>query len=218
MIHFTRMIDLRSCLALAALLPVCASAHAQQNAAADSSTSRWSFSAAANVYIIPDGDDYVQPTIVLKRGWLHLEARYDYESLATGSLWFGYNIKAGKSVKMEFTPMVSGVFGQIDGVAPGYELVLNWRKLELYSEGEWVFGLHDRHDSFFYAWSELTVTPVDWFRVGIVGERTHAFSGERDIQRGVLLGLMYKRVGVTAHVFNPDTGKPLYVYSAEVEF
>src|SRR6185295_8321022 len=93
------------------LFLVCASAHAQ-NATVDSSASNWSFSAAANYYVIPDSRDYLQPTIAVKRGWLHLEVRYNYENLETGSLWFGYNIVTGKSVTMEFTPMVSGVIGR----------------------------------------------------------------------------------------------------------
>ena len=47
---------------------------------------------------------------------------------------------------------------------------------------------------------------------------TRAFTGERDIQRGVLLGLMYRKFGVTGHVFNPDTGNPIFILSLDVEF
>ena len=35
--------------------------------------------------------------------------------------------------------MIGGVFGDTTGIAPGYKGSLSWWKLELYSEGEYVF-------------------------------------------------------------------------------
>jgi hypothetical protein len=58
------------------------------------------------------------------RGWLHLETRYNYENLETGSAWVGYNFSGGEKLKWEFTPMLGGVFGNTTGVAPGYEFRL----------------------------------------------------------------------------------------------
>jgi hypothetical protein len=49
----------------------------------------WAFSASAYAYFPPDSQNYVQPTIRGDRGWLHLEARYNYEALDTGSVWIG---------------------------------------------------------------------------------------------------------------------------------
>src|SRR5438105_11307285 len=56
----------------------------------------WSFSASASTYIVPDDQEYVQPTLSADRGWLHLEARYNYENLETGSVWVGYNFGGGE--------------------------------------------------------------------------------------------------------------------------
>jgi hypothetical protein len=102
---------------------------------------------------------------------LHLEARYNYENLDTGSMWFGYNFAGGETVEWTLTPIIGGVFGQTDGVAPGYKGSLIWRQLEVYSEGEYVFDAHDSADSFFYNWSEVTFVPAEWFRVGLVTQR-----------------------------------------------
>ena len=71
----------------------------------------WSFSASAYTYIVPDFQEYVQPTFTADRDWLHLEARYNYENLETGSAWVGYNFSGGKKLEWEFTPMLGGVFG-----------------------------------------------------------------------------------------------------------
>ena len=57
----------------------------------------WSFSAATYVYQVRDDDNYAQPTFIADRDWLHLEARYNYEDLRTGSVWLGYNFKAARS-------------------------------------------------------------------------------------------------------------------------
>jgi len=121
----------------------------------------WAFSASAYTYFPPDSDNYVQPTIRADRGWLHLEARYNYEALDTGSVWVGYNFSVGEKLKLDFTPMVGGIFGKTNGYAPGYEFTLSWRKLQLYSEGEYVFDTGDSSNNFFYTWSELTLSLVD---------------------------------------------------------
>ena len=180
--------------------------------------SDWSFSASAYNYLVPDSRDYVQPTITADRRGLHLEARYNYEDLETGSVWVGYNFSVGEKLTLDITPMLGGVFGNTSGIAPGLRFSLKWWRLELYAEGEYVFNTRESADSFFYLWSELTVSPVDWLRAGLVAQRTRAYESELDIQRGFLLGLSYKQVEVAGHVFNPDKDKPTYVISIRVEF
>ena len=61
----------------------------------------WSFSASAYTYFVPDDSNYVQPTFTADRGWLHLEARYNYEALDTGSAWIGYNFSGGEKLAWE---------------------------------------------------------------------------------------------------------------------
>ena len=178
----------------------------------------WSFLASAYTYIVPDDREYVQPTFTADRGWLHLEARYNYEGLDTGSAWIGYNFSLGEKLSLEFTPMLGGVFGDTTGVAPGYRYTLSWWKLELYSEGEYVFDTGDSSESFFYTWSELSLAPVDWFRFGLVVQRTKLYETDFDIQRGFLIGLSYKKVDFTTYVFNPDASRPTIVLGLGVRF
>lgn len=186
--------------------------------AAETPAPTWSFAASVYSYLLPDEDNYGQPTLTADRGRLHLEARYNYEDLDTGSGWIGYNVSGGETVSWELTPMIGGVFGGTDGVAPGYKGSLSWWKLELYSEGEYVFDLGESSDSFFYNWSELTISPVSWLRAGVVTQRTRVYETDRDIQRGLLLGLSYKALSVTAYVFNPDDSEPTVVLGAGVDF
>jgi len=177
----------------------------------------WSFSASAYTYILPDNNDYVQPTFTADRGILHLEARYNYEAPDTGSAWIGFNFSVGEEVSFELTPMLGAVFGDTTGVAPGYKLTLGWWKFELYTEGEYVFDTDESSESFFYTWSEVTLAPVDWFRFGLVIQRTKLYETDFDVQHGALVGFSFKRVDLTAYLFNPDED-PIVVLGVTVNF
>ena len=177
----------------------------------------WSFSASAYTYIVPDAGNYVQPTFTADRGRLHLEARHNYEALDSGSAWVGYNFSGGDTLAWELTPMFGGVFGALTGIAPGYKGSLSWWKLELFSEGEAVFDTSNSSDSFFYNWSELTLAPVDWLRFGLVTQRTRAYETDRDIQRGVLAGVSYKKLDMSAYYFNPDDDTPTFVIAVALK-
>ena len=164
----------------------------------------WTFSLSVYTYIVEDDKDYLQPTIRADYDWLHLEARYNYEDQDTASAWVGYNFSVGDEVTFDFTAMIGGVFGRTEGVAPGYELTLAWRGIELYSEAEFVIDTEDSSDSFFYTWSELTYSPLEWLRAGIVIQRTKAYETDFDIQRGLMVGVTYKQLDVAVYVLNPD--------------
>jgi hypothetical protein len=188
------------------------------NAAPEPEEETWSLALSAYTYFIPDDDDYVQPTITADHGRLHLEARYNYEDQNTASVWAGYNLAGGEKLAWEITPMLGGVFGDTSGVAPGYLASLSWWKFALYSEGEYVIDTGDSSDSFFYNWSELTFAPVEWFRFGMVTQRTRAYEADRDIQRGVLVGVTYKQLDVSGYVLNPDDEKPIVAIALRLSF
>jgi hypothetical protein len=198
--------------------PVVAAANATPVVAEQPAGTAWSFSASANAYFLGDSQNYLQPTITADTDRLHLEARYNYEALDAGSAWVGYNFGTGKELQLDFTAMVGGVFGKTHGYAPGYEFTLSWRKLQLYSEGEYVIDTGDSADSFFYTWSELTLASADWFQFGLVIQRTRAYQTDLDIQRGFLVHFTYKKVDLSAYVFNPDEAKPTYVLGGRVSF
>ena len=178
----------------------------------------WSFSAAGYAYLLPDESDYAQPAFTADRGKLHLEARYNYEGRETASAWIGYNLSFGEEVTFDLTPMIGGVFGDTDGIAPGYRFSLGWRMLELVSESEYVFDSRGSQDSFFYTWSELAWAPSDWVRLGMVVQRTRAYQTELDIQRGFLVGVSWKKASFTTYVFNPDTDRTTVVLGLVLDF
>jgi hypothetical protein len=178
----------------------------------------WTVSASLMAYWLPDDDQFTSPTVNFDRGKLHLEARYNYESFDTASVWMGYNSSFGDSVSVDFTPMIGLVTGDISGIAPGYHLTVGWRAFEFYSEGEYVFDQDDSSDSYFYSWSEMSWYPVDWLRLGLAGQRTRVYKTERDIQRGFLIGVSLRGISLGAYVFNPDDDDPTYIASLAAAF
>lgn len=178
----------------------------------------WSFSVSAYTYIVPDMPVYEQPTITADHGWLHLEARYNYEALETGSMWVGYNFEFGQELAVGFTPMIGGVVGDTTGVAPGYSLSIDYEKLAFSTEGEYVFDTGDSSQNFFYVWSELSVSPKDWFRVGLALQRTKVYQTDFDVQRGFLLGFTYESLDFTAYLFNPTASEPTVVLGLDFGF
>jgi hypothetical protein len=185
--------------------------------AAQTDDQAWSCSAFAYTYIIPDDTNYVQPTFTADRDRLHLEARYSYEDRKTGSAWVGYNISVGDEVTLDLTPMIGGVFGRTNGIAPGYKAALTYKKLDFSTEGEYVIDFGESSDSFFYNWSELSFSPIEQFRLGIAIQRTKVYQTNFDIQRGFLVGVSFRRVDFTTYVFNPDD-EPTVVLGLAIQF
>jgi hypothetical protein len=150
--------------------------------------------------------------------WLHVEARYNYEALDTGSAWLGYNFRLGDQLSLEFTPMVGGVFGNTNGVARGYALTLAYWKLDLCSEGEYLFDTDVSSGDFTYTWSELGVSPLKWLRFGVATQRTRVYQTDMEIHCGPFLGLAYERISFTAYVFNPAESPPTFVLALNARF
>lgn len=170
---------------------------------AASASSAWEFGAALFGYFVPDDTDFALPIVTADRGPLHLEVRYNYEAQDTGSLFVGWNFETGTALRLEATAMVGATFGDLDGVAPGYELTLSYDRFSLYDEGEYVVDLEDSDGNFLYNWLEASYTPIEWLRVGLVAQRTRAYETGLDVQRGLLAGFSYKNAEFAVYLFNP---------------
>jgi len=186
------------------------------------SAQEWSVRGAAATYVLPDEENYVQPTVAVDRSALHLEARYNYEDRNSFSAFIGWNFSAGSKVKLDLTPMFGGVAGDTNGVIPALEFTLSFRRVELYSEGEYVIDVDDSRNKFLYNWSEASWWATEWLRAGIVAQRTRTLrlpkAFERDIQRGVLVGVSIRKIEGAFYLFNPGSDDSYIVASVGVSF
>jgi hypothetical protein len=187
-------------------------------------TPAWEYNLTVDGYIVPGATSYVDPVFTADHNWLHLEARYNYENLRTGSLWVGYNfshgdVDSGDTWELDITPMIGGVFGRTDGIAPGCELSLSYRKkVEASIDNEYVFDTTSKSGNFYYAWPQLTYSPKEWLHVGAVFQHTAAYHTPFSVQRGFLVGFSRKKWQFTTYVFDPGSAETLVVLETGVSF
>jgi len=178
----------------------------------------WEFALTAYPTVVRGGENYTSAIATGDRGPLHLEARYDYESVGARSAFVGWNFSGGEEITWELTPLLGGAWGTTRAFIPGLEASVAWKQFDIYIEAEYVRASGERTDSYFYAWSELGYRPVEWLRVGIAGQRTRAYSNERDIQRGPFAQLTWERVTIGGYWFNPGSGNQVVVGLIGVTF
>jgi hypothetical protein len=183
----------------------------------------WEYTLTIDSYSGPQQTSFVNPVLTADRKWLHLEARYNDENLRTASFWVGYNFAHGDGVddKWEFaiTPMMGAVFGRTNGIAPGCEVSLSYRKkIEASINNEYVFEARSKSGSFYYAWPQLTYSPMKWLHVGAVAQHTAAHHTTVSIQREFLVGFSHKKWELTTYVFDPGTPGIVTVLEGGVSF
>jgi hypothetical protein len=163
----------------------------------------WEYSLTVDGYIIAGADGYASPTFTADHNWLHLEARYNYENFRTGSVWAGYNFSWGKTWQFAVTPMIGGVFGLTNGIAPGCEASVTFKKFTLSIDNEYVFDTTSKAGNFYYSWPQLTYQPLEWLKLGLVAQHTKTFQTDVSVQRGFLVAFQRKTWEFTTYVFNP---------------
>jgi hypothetical protein len=193
-------------------------ANGSTSATDDATAKQWLFSLSTFGYLVPHDQSYGSPVFTADHRWLHLEARYNYEAQETGSLWAGYDLSVGDRLVFEATPMLGAVFGNTTGIAPGCELALSYKKIELSTESEYVYDPSDSKNSFFYTWNELVYSPTDWFHAGLAAQRTRAYHTPLDVQRGFSVGFSHKSLDFTTYVFNAGWTDPTVVLALGFTF
>ena len=176
----------------------------------------WSAAVTGYYYAMRDQPDFGVGVASLDRGPLHLEARYNYEARDAGSAFVGWKFEGGDTVSYELTPIIGGLFGAARGVVPGLEASIGWRTFDIYVEAEYVRDLDESSASYFYSWTELGWKPVEWLRVGLVGQRTHTIDNGRDLQRGIFGQLAFGKATLGVYAFNPDSGSRYVIVSLGV--
>lgn len=178
----------------------------------------WSFSASIYHYILP-GE--INTTTVLgyaDHKKVHLEARYNYEDVKTASVFGGYRIETGRKLFLSIIPMVGFAVGNTDGIIPGLEAALEWKKFDFYSESEYVINFAGGENNFFYTWTELAIAPIKNLRAGISGNRTRLFQSDLDIQKGVFAQYSFWKLTTGVHYFNPFSNDSFVIATLDIDF
>jgi hypothetical protein len=177
---------------------------------AEEAPASWGAGLVLSVNVMRSQPDFHQPTATADHGALHLEGRYNYEAQRTGSLWIGWNLAWEKVVRLTLTPMIGGVFGDVNGFAPSLEWDLTWGPLELQSQNEFLVDVGNWSASDFNYWAEARVWPWEWLRAGVALQRTRAVQTSYAAQWGPALGVKIWKANAAAYWMNPGKGLDEY--------
>jgi len=178
----------------------------------------WEFGITAYPTSVRGGENYTAVIAAADRGPLHLEARHNYEAIDTTSAFVGWTFSGGDALSWELTPLAGAARGTIQAYVPGVEASLSWKRFDYYIEAEYVHDRNEHSDSYTYAWSELGFKALEWLRVGAAAQRTRAYGGERDLQRGPFLQASWRRAAFGAYWFNPGSSQQVFVGSIGLTF
>lgn len=184
----------------------------------DSSVSPWSYGAEVFYYMFPDQENITNPTAYADYNSLHLLARYNYEDINTASIFGGYRLEGGRKIEYGFTPMLGIVFGNTNGIAPGMEIEITWKKIDFYSETEYVYDFEKKENNFLYTWSELGISPFKNFRTGISANRTRLYQSDLELQRAVFIQYTLWKITAGVHYYNPFTSDNFLIATLSIDF
>jgi len=191
-----------------AAIAFAASAHAQEKT--------WEF-AATGYWNDPRGSDaFASGILTADHDALHVEVRANYEAVHAQSAFVGYSFSWGKEVTLDLRPIVGGVTGTARGPIAGLEATVATGPVDYYIEAEHV---NDRVGGYYnYAWTELGWRPAEWLRVGLAGQHTRVYGGDRETQRGGLIQLTHGKFTLSGYWFNPGTSDQIVIVALGASF
>jgi hypothetical protein len=180
--------------------------------------SKWSAAINASYYAMRDEPDFGVAVAAINRGPLRFEARHNYEARHATSAFVGWKFTGGEALSYEVTPIAGGLFGAAHAAIAGVEASVAYRSFDAYVEAEYVHDSGDAASHYVYAWSEIGFRPLEWLRIGIVGQRTRIVHTSRDVQRGPFVQIALGKVSVAVYAFNPDASSRYAVLSIAATF
>ena len=186
-------------------------------ATTDAAPRAWAFELTAYPTAVRGGEDYTSVIAAADRGALHLEARYNYESIGARSAYVGWTFSGGDALSWQVTPIAGGAWGTTKSFVAGFEASLAWRSVDFYIEAEYV-PTRSREDSYTYAWSELGWRAAPWLRVGLAGQRTRARGSDSDFQRGPFLQVTWRALTLGGYWFDPGGSDQVFMGAIGVSF
>jgi hypothetical protein len=169
-------------------------------------------------YAMRDEPDFSIVVAAVNYGPFRVEARHNYEARHATSVFAGWKFGGGDTWKWEVTPIAGVLGGSERGGIVGLEGTLARGAFDAYAEAEYVDSHIASSDSYVYAWTEAGWRPVEWLRIGIVGQRTRVVHTDRDIQRGPFAQVSYKAATLSVYAFNPDASSRYTVVSLALAF
>jgi len=152
-----------------------------------------------------------------KSKW-YAEARYNYEDINTFSLYAGRTFSAQHDFSWSLTPMIGGMTGKMKGGSFGLNSECSFKKFGFSSQAQYSMSSQTQLDNFFYNWSELYYSPVDWVYTGIAVQHTRLYASNSLVDPGILLGFSYNQWSFPLYSFNPFAAERYFIVGINWEW
>jgi hypothetical protein len=166
----------------------------------------------------PYESGYGSAILTADKGQLHVEAHWAYEDRDTLSIFAGKSFPIAGDLSGSVTPRLGVAGGDSSGLIPAVNLALDWSKLNFYTDFEYMIGLSSDTSDFLYSWTELQWAFTPRFSAGLVGQRTHTYAQDLEVDRGLMFGMGLGKVRLTGYVFNLDESHPYFTIALGAGF
>ena len=170
----------------------------------------WEFGISAYPTFVRDGENYTSAIAVADRGRC-ISKRDTTTSRSVRVQLLSDGLFPVEKHHVGVDSAAGGVWGTTRGFVPGARGAPSPGSSSTSTPRSSTSVTARTKHSYLYAWSELGFRPFEWLRIGIAGQRTRLYGGDRDIQRGPFAQLTWQRVTVGGYWFNPGSSDQLVV-------
>ena len=139
------------------------------------------------------------------------EARYNYETAQSVSVYAGRTFGKQDSLSWSFTPLAGIVAGKFKGVSLGLNTALDYRSVSFSSALEYNFSGENKRYSFFFSWSELGYQLTKHFYAGLALQQTGLYHMTTVWEPGIQIGISFEKWVFPVYVFNGADNKRYFV-------
>jgi hypothetical protein len=146
------------------------------------------------------------------------EARYNYESGQTLSLYAGHSFSHEKDLTWSVTPMVGVVAGKFRGVSPGANATLEIKRVSLISTVQYTASTRNSDENFFFGWTELGYHLTDHLYTGAVLQQTGLCKSHSSLDPGLQLTFSAGAWQIPVYFFSPQGAHRYWVLGVNREW
>jgi len=148
----------------------------------------------------------------------YLETRYNYENDKTVSLYFGKSYSNDKKINYEIIPMIGLVYGQMEGISPGFNLKIDYKRFTSSTQCQYTYDFIGKNKSFFWDWSNFYIKMNEHISLGCAIQINRSKSGDNYNHFSPSLRYEYHTFFLEVNAFNFWETYPLWSIGFEYDF
>jgi hypothetical protein len=143
-------------------------------------------------------------------GW-YGEARYNYESSETFSLYGGKTFSKHGAFSLSLTPFGGLVYGRLNGASLGSNLAMNYKRWSYSSVSQYTISWEDQKSNFLFSWSELGYQVSGKVYAGLAMQQTRSSGVVGVWDPGLEICFLINKWNFPVYLFDPMSHERIFV-------